>query len=127
MRIEIAALDELHGEVVLPFMLADFVDGHDVRMIQPRRRLRLALKAGDLLRRGELPGPDALQGDDAIEADLPGLVDDAHAAAADLLQQFVIAKRLGKRITGGTTVRSPSISSCHPCSRTGLAASFMRS
>ena len=40
----------------------------------------------------ELAGQDHLQGHDAVEADLPGLVDDAHAAAGDLLQQLVIAE-----------------------------------
>ena len=38
----------------------------------------------DLGRGGELAGQDHLQGDDAVQADLPGLVDDAHAAAGDL-------------------------------------------
>ena len=41
---------------------------------------------------GELAGEDHLEGDDAVEADLPGLVDDAHAAAGDLLQQLVVAE-----------------------------------
>ena len=34
--------------------------------------------------RGQLPAEDHLQGDDPVEAHLPGLVDDAHAAAGDL-------------------------------------------
>jgi hypothetical protein len=32
------------------------------------------------------------QGDDPVQADVPSLVDDAHAAAGDLLQQLVIAE-----------------------------------
>ena len=43
-----------------------------------------------------------LQRDDAIELDLPRFVHDSHAAAGDLVQQFVVAEaadvRLGKRV-----------------------------
>ena len=39
-----------------------------------------------------MPLQDHLQGDDAVQADLPGLVDHAHAAAGDDLQQLVVAE-----------------------------------
>jgi len=38
-------LDELHGVVVDAVVLADAVDRHDVRVVQPRRRPRLALES----------------------------------------------------------------------------------
>ena len=41
---------------------------------------------------GELPREDHLHGHNAVERDLPGLVDHAHAAAGDLFQKFVVAK-----------------------------------
>ena len=44
------------------------------------------------LRAGRAPCQNHLEGDDAPEPDLPGLVDDAHAAAGDLFQQLVIAE-----------------------------------
>ena len=37
-------------------------------------------------------GPDHLEGDGPVEADLPGLVDDAHAAAAQLAADLVVAE-----------------------------------
>ena len=40
---------------------------------------------------GMAAGQDHLQGDQAVQARLPGLVDDAHAAPAQLAQDFVIA------------------------------------
>jgi hypothetical protein len=37
-----------------------------------------------------LSGEDHLEGDDAIETDLPRVVNNAHAAAGDLFKEFVI-------------------------------------
>ena len=69
-------------------------------------------EAGHVARRGQLALQDHLEGDDAVEADLPGLVDDAHAAAGDLLQQFVVAEVADARQfagqLGGAGVRSGS-------------------
>jgi hypothetical protein len=79
-----------HG--VLPVMLADLVDGDDVRMIEVGRRLGLSVEALDFRFAGELAGQDHLEGDDSIEADLPGAIDDAHAAAGDLLEQLIVAE-----------------------------------
>ena len=82
----------------LPVVLADLVDGHDVRVVELGRRLRLLTETR---RRSaspaRSPGQDHLQGDRPIQADLPGLVDDPHAAAGDLRQQFVVAERLHGR------------------------------
>ncbi len=41
---------------------------------------------------GQLALQDHLEGDDPVQADLACLVDDAHAAAGDLLQQLVVAE-----------------------------------
>ena len=41
---EVSVLDEFHAEKMRSVVLARFVDRHDVRMIQPRRRFRLAAK-----------------------------------------------------------------------------------
>ncbi len=48
--VEPLALDELHDVVVQPVLLADAVDRHDVGVVQPRRRLRLALEPPQPLR-----------------------------------------------------------------------------
>ena len=42
-------------------------------------------------------GQDHLEGDEAVRADLPGLVDDAHAAAAQLAQDLIAWRGRGVR------------------------------
>jgi hypothetical protein len=50
------ALDQLHAEVVLPLVLADFVNRHDVGMVEVGRGLGLPAEALHVLRGGELAG-----------------------------------------------------------------------
>ena len=91
---EVLALDELHGVVVDAALAADGVDRHDVRVVQLRRRLGLVLEAL------QLPGVQRrrerqhLEGDAPAQRQLHRLVDDAHAAAADLADDAEIAERL---------------------------------
>ena len=78
-----------------PAVLADPKDRHDISVVQPRRRARLPLEPLPLLPVGEhLLGQD-LQRHVPAQRDLFGLVDDPHAAAADLPQDAVIAQSLG--------------------------------
>ena len=85
-------VDEAHAEVVLPVVLADLVDRHDAGMVEVGRGLGLGAEPRDVGLVGELPGQDHLEGDGPVEAQLPGLVDDAHAAAGDLAKQLVVAE-----------------------------------
>ena len=85
---------------MLAVVLADLVDGHDVRVVEVGRRLRLGAEALHVGRRRQLAGQDHLEGDDAVQAHLPRLVDDAHAAAGDLLQQLVVAEVAHRRPRG---------------------------
>ena len=85
------AVDPLHGEVEAP-LAVDLVDRHDVRVVEAGRRLGLEEEPPPLGLRGERAGLDDLQRDDAVEAPLAGLVDDAHAAPRDLLQQLEVAE-----------------------------------
>ncbi len=95
---EAAARHVLHREERQPVVLADLVDLHDVRVGQPRDRLGLAAEAHRLRRAGRRIALDHLDGDDAVEAVLPGLVDDAHAAAPQLPQHLVAGDdRAGRR------------------------------
>jgi hypothetical protein len=80
--VQAVALDELHGVVVNALGLADAEDGHDVAVVQPRRRLRLAAEALRVTGMGPRVRRQDFQGDAAAERDLLGFVDDAHAAAA---------------------------------------------
>src|SRR5688500_20342063 len=50
------------------------------------------LEAADAVFIGELANEDEFDGDDAVEADLAGTVDHAHAAAGDFLQELVITE-----------------------------------
>jgi hypothetical protein len=86
-------IDKLHRVVMHAAVGAHGVNRHDVRMVQERRRLGLGLEPRELAwvkRGGE--GED-LQGDAAAERDLLGLVDDAHATAADLAQNVEITQQ----------------------------------
>ena len=87
---EVSPLDQLHAVIMLPFVDADFVDGHDVGVIEASRGLRLGVESIHVGRRSQAVGEDHFEGDQAVQAQLPRLVDDAHAAAGDLLQQLVI-------------------------------------
>ena len=64
-------------------------DLDDVGVLEPGDRLGLGEEAGGGLGRGVGAGQDHLQGAGAVEPDLAGLVDDAHAAAAQLAQDLV--------------------------------------
>ena len=48
-------LDVIHREVVLPLVLADFVDGHDVGVLELRCRLGLGAEAFNIGLTGQLP------------------------------------------------------------------------
>src|SRR5262249_39320683 len=94
------ALDVLHAEVRLAVALADVVDRQDVWVVEPGRRAGLGPEAAYLLLRGQAAAQHDLQGDDPLEAGVAGPVDDAHAAAAQLLQQAVVAE-----VPGGDVLR----------------------
>ena len=77
---------------MLALVLADLVDRHDARMVEVRGGLGLDVEPLDVGLGGELAGEDHLERDGAVEAHLPGLVDDAHAAAGDLADELVVAE-----------------------------------
>ncbi len=105
-----AAVHELQRKVGMAVVFADLEDLHDVRVLQAGDRFGLGAEAGYLPFAGVFAGQDHLQGHQTVELALPGLVDDAHAAAAQFVQQFVVAdvtdfraqRRADKRrLTGG--------------------------
>ncbi len=92
--LELATLHELHRDVPDAVVLAEVVDGHDVWVIEPARRLRFAAEAGDHGRgifAGKLFGADGLERDDALDRRIVALVDDAHRPAPDLAPDLVFA------------------------------------
>ena len=82
----------LHQEIVNPVRLAELVERDDVRMIQPGQRLGLA--GEPFGERRVLPdaGRQDLEGDQAVEFLLAGLIDGAHAALADQFQDFQLGE-----------------------------------
>jgi hypothetical protein len=104
-----AAVDQLHGEERLALVLADFVDGHDVGVVEGCDGGGLGAEALQVGGRGLRAGAEHLEGDDPAQALLAGLVDDAHAAAGDLFKQLVTAQRLagagGLGVLAGRTQR----------------------
>ena len=80
---------------------ADGNHGNDVGMVQLRGRLGLVLEAGDLPAVEDRGERQDLQGDASRQRNLLRLVDDAHAAAADLPPQAKVAKPPGFRRRGG--------------------------
>ena len=73
-------------------MLADAEDRHDVGVVQLGRRPRLALGTRSRLASSSSACRQHLQGDVPAQRVLLGLVDDAHAAAADLAEDAVVAQ-----------------------------------
>ena len=71
--------------------LADVVDLHDIGMMQPGDRFRLAPETVQVLRPGLEAGTDHLQGDQTVQLVLPGLVDHPHATVAQLRQDVVVS------------------------------------
>lgn len=99
---EALAFHMAHGKIRPAFVFADFIDRHDVGMLQAGGGFGFRLEAAHLGLGGELAGADELQGDDAVEADLPGLIDGAHAAGANFPEQLVIAEAAkGRRRRAG--------------------------
>jgi hypothetical protein len=98
------ALDQLEHHVVqlvaLDARAADVVDRTDVRVVQRRDALRLALEAGaELGVRRELRRQQ-LDGDLAVELRVARAVDLAHAAGAERSGHLVAAEARGHRETG---------------------------
>ena len=74
----------------LPILLADFVDGADIGMVQSGGGLRLAAGSAQAPEGlGDIIGQE-FQGDKATESGVLGLVDHAHTAAAELLDDAVV-------------------------------------
>ncbi len=89
---EALALDEGHGEIMLSLVLADLKDRNNPRVVEAGGGFRFGVEAFDVDLLGELAGQDHLHGDRPIEADLPGVEDDAHSAARDLADQLVVTE-----------------------------------
>ena len=84
------AVQILHGDECLPVLLADVVDGADIRMVEGGSCLGFALKAAEGLRIfGDLIG-QKLESDKTMQPGVLGLVDHTHTAAANFFNDAVV-------------------------------------
>ena len=84
------AVDKLQGDEGLAGSLADFVNLDNVGVLQPRHGPGFAVEALALF--AGTVGAEQLQGHDAVETLMPGLEDDAHAAASHFFEQIIAGK-----------------------------------
>ena len=82
---------------MVPLIASDAEDRHDIGVVQPRCRPRLPLEPQHLLGVGESRIGQNLEGDPPTQRLLLGLVDDPHAAPADLAKNPVVAQSLQPR------------------------------
>ena len=100
---QVAALEELHRHVGEAVLLAEVEDGDDVRVVELRRGLGLALEARRKSGSSARARRDRLEGHVAVQERVVGLVDLAHRALADLPDDPVLAD-VGR---GPSTARPP--------------------
>src|SRR6266849_26402 len=88
------AIQEFHGYEGTAVLLANVVNRADVGMVQCGCGLGFALKTGECLRvTGNLLGQE-LEGDEAMQPRILGLVDNTHTASAELLDDAVVRNGL---------------------------------
>ena len=77
---------------MLALVLADLIDRHDPRMVEVGRCLGFRVEPPDVGLIGKLTGEDHLESNRPVEAHLPCLEHDTHAAAGDLADDLVVAE-----------------------------------
>ena len=87
------AVQKLHGDECLPVMLINLVNRADVRMIERRSGLGFALKTAQGLRVFGYLVRQKLESHEPAEFCVLGLIDDTHAAAAQLLDDAEVGNR----------------------------------
>src|SRR5262249_22135547 len=86
-------IDERHREKELPLVLAKFVEGNDIWMVELGRGFGFLAEPLRFPRRGRLGLADGLERNNGPETLVFSSENDAHTAGADLFQQFVSAER----------------------------------
>jgi hypothetical protein len=105
---ERSALHELHRDEVASASFAHFVNGDDVGVVQRGRGLRLLKKPAAFVCVGGAVGRQELQRDRAVEQDVPGPVDHAHATFPETIEDFVVANGRSRHATDDTPPPSPA-------------------
>jgi hypothetical protein len=90
------ALQQFHGNEGLPIVFVNFVNGANVGVIEGRGCLGFALETLERLMVLRQSLRQELQGDEAMQLGVFGLIDHTHPAAAQLLQNTVVRNRLAQ-------------------------------
>jgi hypothetical protein len=106
--LEGVALEKFHGDegasgIAFAGLKRDFanvVNGADVGVIERGGGLRFAAEAGEGLRVAGDGVGEEFQGDEALEARVLGLIDDAHSATAELFCDEVMRDGLSQQRVG---------------------------
>src|SRR4029077_5129826 len=91
--LECLAVEKLHGDKRLAFVLANFVNGANVGMVERRSGLRFTLETFHCLAIVCNGFRQELQRDEAAKPGVFGLVDHAHSTAAELFDDAVVRNR----------------------------------
>src|SRR5579864_9835183 len=94
------AFEVLHHDESLPARLIDLVNSADIWVIEGRSGARFALKTLEsLCVGGDVLGKE-LEGNEASQLDVLGLIDDTHASAAEFLDDAVMGDGLADHGSG---------------------------
>ena len=87
---------------MLGLVLAHFVDGDDIGVVEAGSGLSFEAEALHLRGGGELAGGDHFERHGPVQTYLARAIDDAHAATGQFAEDFVVAKKSsgGRRRTG---------------------------
>jgi hypothetical protein len=99
--LEVRALDELHGDVGLPFVLPEVVDGHDVSVAQPSGGLSLTQESGPQVGIVGEPRDHRLESDLSVDEGVDRFVDGPHPAASENRLDLVLADSLQELFGSG--------------------------
>ena len=92
--LEVGAFDQLHGVEQATQLLAEARETHDVGMVELLERLDLAAESAAEIRIVGVDGREHLDGPPLARLGRDAFIDGAHAAAANLTDNFVGAKPL---------------------------------
>ena len=88
--LESDAVEKFHCDKGLAVLLANIVNGTDIRMIERGGGLRFALKTSERLGiKGNFWGKE-FQRDESVKAGVFGFVDNAHATTAEFFDDAVV-------------------------------------
>src|SRR5712692_5508787 len=88
--LECLALEILHGDEASAVMLANFIDGANVWMIQSRSSASFTAKSFERLRVFCEVFGQKLEGNEAAQLQILRLVDDTHAPATEFFEDAVV-------------------------------------